>query len=144
VRDDVRLVDPSFADPLRSIGAGDVLFACTFRPYARQTLQLAAHARAAGARVVMVTDGRGHDFLEGADVVLAVAVESPTLLLSFTSVVCLLEALIAQVAMLDADRTHDMLTATARFVGEQQLLVERLPVPPSGRARRMPPPAPRR
>ncbi len=129
VRDDVRLVDPSFADPLRALGAGDVLIACTFRPYARQTLELAAHARAAGARVVMVTDGRGHEFLEGADVVLAVPVESPTLLLSFTSVVCVLEALIAQVAMLDADRTHDMLTATARFVGEQHLLVERLPVP---------------
>jgi hypothetical protein len=31
--------------------------------------------------------------------------------------------------MLDADRTHDMLAATARFVGEQHLLVERLPVP---------------
>ena len=128
VRDDVRLVDPSFADPLRSLGAGDVLIACTFRPYARQTLALAAHARAAGARVVMVTDGRGHDFVEAPDVVLAVPVESPTLLLSFTAVVCVLEALIAQVAMLDADRTHDRLAATARFVGEQHLLVERLPV----------------
>ncbi len=134
VHDNVRLVDPSFTDPLRSIGAGDALIACTFRPYARQTLDLAAHARAAGARVVMVTDGRGHDFLEGADVVLAVPVESPTLLLSFTSVVCVLEALIAQVAMLDADHTHDMLAATARFVADQHLLVERLPVPRAPRS----------
>jgi DNA-binding MurR/RpiR family transcriptional regulator len=129
VRADVRLVDPSFADALRGIGPDDALVACSFRPYARQTLELAAHARAGGARVIMVTDGRGHEFLESADVVLAVPVQSPTLLLSFTSVVCVLEALIAQVAMLDADRTHDTLTATARFVADHQLLVERMPVP---------------
>jgi DNA-binding MurR/RpiR family transcriptional regulator len=129
VRADVRLVDPSFADPLRDLGPGDALIACTFRPYARQTLALAAHARAAGARVILVTDGRGHDFIDAADVVLAVAVESPTLLLSFTAAVCVLEALAAQVAMLDADVTHTMLESTARFVAEQHLLVERMPVP---------------
>lgn len=128
VRADVRLVDPSFADPLRALGADDALVACTFRPYARQTLELAAHARSAGARVVMVTDGRSHEFLDAADVVLAVPVESPTLLLSFTAAVCVIEALVAQVAMLDADHTHDMLDATARFVAEQHLLVERPPV----------------
>jgi DNA-binding MurR/RpiR family transcriptional regulator len=129
VRADVRLVDPSFADPLRDLGPDDALIACTFRPYARQTLALAAHARAAGARVILVTDGRGHDFIDAADVVLAVAVESPTLLLSFTAAVCVLEALAAQVAMLDADVTHTMLERTARFVAEQHLLVERMPVP---------------
>jgi len=137
VRADTRLVDPSFADPLRALGPDDALVACTFRPYARQTLELAAHARAAGARVVLVTDGRGHEFIDAADVVLAVPVESPTLLLSFTAAVCVLEALAAQVAMLDADHTHDMLEATARFVAEQHLLVERMPVTrPGARPRR--------
>jgi DNA-binding MurR/RpiR family transcriptional regulator len=124
VRADVRLVDPSFPDPLRGLGPDDALVACTFRPYARQTLALAAHARAAGARVVILTDGRGHEFLEPRDIVLAVPVQSPTLLLSFTSAVCAIEALVAQVAMLDADHTHDMLEATAQFVGAQGLLVE--------------------
>jgi DNA-binding MurR/RpiR family transcriptional regulator len=127
VRADVRVVDPSFPDPLRGLGPDDALIACTFRPYARQTLKLVAHARAAGAHVVVLTDGRGHDFLETGDIVLAVCVESPTLLLSFTSAVCVIEALAAQVAMLDADHTHDMLEATARFVAGQDLLVE----PPS-------------
>jgi DNA-binding MurR/RpiR family transcriptional regulator len=126
VRADVRLVDPSFPDPLRGLGPDDALVACTFRPYARQTLSLASHARAAGARVVMLTDGRGHDFLAPGDIVLAVPVDSPTLLLSFTSAVCAIEALVAQVAMLDADHTHAMLEATARFVAAQDLLVERL------------------
>jgi DNA-binding MurR/RpiR family transcriptional regulator len=125
VRADVRLVDPSFADPLRGLGADDVLVACTFRPYSRQTLDLVAHARAAEARVVLVTDGRSHNFIRAADVVLAVPVESPTMLLSFTPAVCVLEALIAQVAMLDVDLTHDMLEATAAFVAEHKLVAAR-------------------
>jgi DNA-binding MurR/RpiR family transcriptional regulator len=130
VRADVRLVDPSFADPLRGIGPDDAVVACTFRPYARQTLELVAHARAAEARVVIVTDGRSHNFLDAADVVLAVPVESPTMLLSFTPAVCVLEALVAQVAMLDVDHTYAMLEATATFVGEQKLVAERPAVVP--------------
>ena len=125
VRGDVRLVDPSFPDPLRAIGAGDAVVACTFRPYARQTLALIDHVRAAGAHLILVTDGRGHGFIGSADVVLAVPVESPTMLLSFTPAVCVLEALVAQVAMLDADRTHDTLDATASFAAAQNLVVER-------------------
>ena len=129
VREDVRVVDPSFADPLRSLGAEDVVIACTFRPYARLTLRLMRHARAAGARLVVLTDGRAHDFVEPGDIVLAVPVESPTLLLSFTPAVCVLEALIASVAMMNADHTHAMLEATAEFVAEQDLVVERTPRP---------------
>jgi len=125
VHDDVRLVDPSFADPLRSLADDDVVVACTFRPYARLTLQLMAYARSAGARLVVVTDGRAHDFIDEADVVLAVPVESPTLLLSFTPAVCVLEALAARVAMLNVDETHAMLEATAEFVAEHDLVVER-------------------
>ena len=122
VRDDVRLVDPSFADPLRSLGAEDAVVACTFRPYARLTLALMRSVREAGARIVVVTDGRAHDFLDARDVVLAVPVESPTLLLSFTPAVCVLEALAARVAMMNADHTHAMLEASARFVSEHDLV----------------------
>jgi DNA-binding MurR/RpiR family transcriptional regulator len=124
-REDVRLVDPSFADGLRALGPEDVVLVCTFRPYARLTLQLLAHARRAGARIVVVTDGRAHDFLDDSDIVLAVPVESPTLLLSFTPAVCVLEALAGRVATMDADRTHDVLESTARFLAEQELVVDR-------------------
>lgn len=125
VRPDVRLVDPSFPDAVLGIGPEDALVACSFRPYARQTLELIALVRDAAARTVIVTDGRGHDFLDTADIVLAVPVESPTLLLSFTPAVCVLEALVAQAAMLDVDRTHDTLDATAHFVADRHLLVDR-------------------
>lgn len=127
VRTDVYLVDPSFPDPLREVGSGDALIACTFRPYARQTIVLLEHARTLGAQAIVVTDRGGLDFLAPEDVVLPVPVESPTIFLSFTPAVCALESLAAQVAMLDADRTHDSLVATARFVGEQGLVVDRGP-----------------
>jgi DNA-binding MurR/RpiR family transcriptional regulator len=75
--------------------------------------------------VIIVTDGRSHHFIKAADVVLAVPVESPTMLLSFTPAVCVLEALVAQVAMLDVDHTYAMLEATATFVAGQGLVAER-------------------
>jgi DNA-binding MurR/RpiR family transcriptional regulator len=131
VRDDVRIADPSFPDPLRSVGPDDVVVACTFRPYARLTLNLLQHARRAGASTVVLTDGRAHDFVEPSDIVLAVPVESPTLLLSFTPAVCVLEALAARVATMNADHTHDMLEATARFVAEHELVVDRAALPVS-------------
>jgi DNA-binding MurR/RpiR family transcriptional regulator len=112
------------------MGPDDALVAVTFRPYARSTLELVAHARAADARVIIVTDGRSHNFIQAADVVLAVPVESPTMLLSFTPAVCVLEALVAQVAMLDVDHTHAMLEATATFVAEHKLVAERPAIVP--------------
>lgn len=120
----VHLVDPSFPDPLRDLGETDAVLACTVRPYARLTLELVAHARSAGARIVLLTDGLAHDFIAGSDIVLAVPVESPTLFLSFVPALCVLETLAAQVAMLDADRTYDTLEATTRFEAQQRLTLE--------------------
>src|SRR4051794_27862425 len=53
VRTEVRLVDPGFTDEMRDIGPRDVLLACSFRPYARRTLELVAHAREARAKIVI-------------------------------------------------------------------------------------------
>jgi DNA-binding MurR/RpiR family transcriptional regulator len=122
VRDEVRLVDPGFPDPLRSLEADDAVVACTFRPYAKLTLALMRSARERGASLVVVTDGLAHDFIAPPDIVLAVPVESPTLLLSFTPAVCVLETLAARVAMMDADGTHAMLEATGHFVAEHDLV----------------------
>lgn len=125
-RANVSIVDPSFPDALRDLGPEDAVVAATFRPYSRETLDLIAHSRSAGARIVLLTDGRKRDFVTSTDVVLAVPVESPTLFLSFTPAVCVLEALAALVAMVDADQTYDTLEATARFVAGQRLTTERL------------------
>jgi DNA-binding MurR/RpiR family transcriptional regulator len=138
VRANVRLVDPAFPDPLRDIGPRDALLACTFRPYARQTIALTQHARSSGAAVIVVTDGYGHPFLEDTDTVLAVSVESPTVFLSFVSAVGALEALAAYVARIDPDETYETLEATDRFVESQRLMVE--PGSSTGKPKRVRPP----
>jgi DNA-binding MurR/RpiR family transcriptional regulator len=124
VRSNVHLVDPAFPDPLRDISPRDVLLACTFRPYARQTIALTKHARSSGAAIIVLTDGYGHTFLAGSDTVLAVSVESPTVFLSFVSAACALEALAAYVARIDPDETYETLEATDRFVESQRLMLE--------------------
>lgn len=123
-RKGVSLVDPSYPDPVRDLAERDAVIACTFRPYARATLDLVKGARAAGARIVLVTDGLGHDFIEPTDVVLAVPVDSPTLFLSFTPALCVLETLAAQVAMSDVDETYDTLDSTARFIDRSRMMLE--------------------
>jgi DNA-binding MurR/RpiR family transcriptional regulator len=124
VRANVHLVDPAFPDPLRDIGPRDALLACTFRPYARQTLALTKHARTNGAAVIVLTDGHGHTFFEPSDTVLSVAVESPTVFLSFVSAVAALEALAAYIARIDPDETYATLEGTDRFVESQRLMLE--------------------
>lgn len=124
VRSDVHLVDLGFPDALRDATSGDAVLACTFRPYARQTIDLLAHARRSGVRVVVVTDGHGHPFVREDDIVLAVPVGSPTMFLSFAAAVSALEALAAHVAHVDADRTHRTLSATDRFVAAHRLMAQ--------------------
>lgn len=128
-RSNVGLVDPGFPDPLRDLGPQDALIACTFRPYARTTLELAATVRAAGVPIVWVTDGLAHDFIQPGDIVLAVPVESPTLFLSFTAALCVLEALAALIAAHDPDVTYANLEATATFVNEHRIVVDRAAAP---------------
>lgn len=134
VRSNVELVDPAFPDPLRDLGRHDAVLACTFRPYARQTMLLVEHARRTGAHVVVLTDGYGHAFLADSDTVLAVPVESPTMFLSFASAVSALEVLAAYVARTDGDQTYHNLEATEQFVDALDLMLE--PGPPTGQRKR--------
>jgi DNA-binding MurR/RpiR family transcriptional regulator len=124
-RDRIGLVNPAFPDPIREFGPADVLIACTFRPYARNTVDLVAQARANGARIVLLTDGLALDFIGPDDIVLAVPVDSPTLFLSLTPALCVLETLCALVATRDPDRTYANLEATARFMEENDVTVDR-------------------
>ena len=124
VRRGVHLIDPSYPDAVRDLGSADVVIACTFRPYASQTVTLLARARSAGAAIVLLTDGLAHEFSAPSDIVLAVPVDSPTVFLSFTPAVCALETLAALVARLDVDETYETLDSTATFVDEHQLTVD--------------------
>jgi DNA-binding MurR/RpiR family transcriptional regulator len=133
IRSEVRLVDPAFPDPLRDLDGDDALLACTFRPYARQTIAMVRRAREARASVIVITDGTGHRFLEPDDLVLAVPVQSPTMFLSFVSALSALEALAAAISRIDPDHTYQTREATGRFLEGQELMLE--PGPVTGKRR---------
>ncbi len=123
LRDGVRLIDPGFPDEIADAGRGDVVLACLFRRYSRLTVDLLNMARAAGAAVVMLTDGRGHDFATQADHVLVAVATSPTLYDSMVAPLWALESLIAEVAAVDADRSRERLKAIEDFTEHHRLLL---------------------
>ena len=118
----VNLINPAYPDALRDLGPDDVVIACTFRPYAVNTLELLAEARTRGVSIVLITDGLAHEFIDPADLVLVVPVDSPSLFLSFTPAVCVLECLAALIAAQDPDLTYETLESTARFVEAHGLM----------------------
>jgi DNA-binding MurR/RpiR family transcriptional regulator len=124
VRPTVRLVDPAFPDELSAMDADDALVACLFQRYSRSTIGMLETAAKIGAKTVVLTDGRGHDFARRADQCLVASTDSPTLYQSMVAPLALLEALAAQIAALDPDLTRRSLEATERFNVGQGLLLE--------------------
>lgn len=123
-RPGVRLVDPAYSDEVATIGARDAIVACLFQRYSRSTIAILETAKHAGAHTVVLTDGRGHGFVDGVDEVLVCATDSPTLYRSMIAPVALLEALAAQVAALDPDLTRRSLEAAEQFTHDQGFLRE--------------------
>lgn len=124
VRPNVRLVDPGFTDELAHVGSQDAVVACLFRRYSRLTISLMRLAKEAGASLVVVTDGRGHDFAADADHVLAAQAESPTLYDSMVAPMWLLETLVAEAAALDPERTRRTLAIVERHTEDLGVLLD--------------------
>jgi DNA-binding MurR/RpiR family transcriptional regulator len=123
VRENVHLIDPGFPDEIADARPGDVVVACLFRRYSRLTVDLLKLARASGAHVVLVTDGRGHDFAAHADQVIVAVATSPTLYDSMVGPLFALESLVAEVAAVDPLRSRDRLKAVEDFTGDHRLLL---------------------
>lgn len=123
LRGGVRLIDPGFPDEIADAGPGDVVIACLFRRYARLTVDLLGMARAAGAEIVMLTDGRGHDFAAKSDHVLVAVATSPTLYDSMVAPLWALESLIAEVAAVKPKRSRDRLKTIEDFTEHHRLLL---------------------
>lgn len=123
VRADVHLVEPGFPDELADLTPRDVVIACIFRRYSRQTIALLDSARRAGATTIVVTDGRSHDFAQESDLVLAAIADSPTLYDSMVAPVWLLEALVVETAAADRERSRETLAAAEQFAQSQSLLL---------------------
>jgi DNA-binding MurR/RpiR family transcriptional regulator len=123
LRDGVRLVDPGFPDEIADAGRGDVVVACLFRRYSRLTVDLLKMVRQSGAHVVLVTDGRGHDFAAHVDQVIVAMATSPTLYDSMVGPLWALESLVAEVAAVDPARSRARLETVEDFTESHRLLL---------------------
>jgi DNA-binding MurR/RpiR family transcriptional regulator len=96
-RDSVFLVDghgTGLETQLRPVGRQDAVVVISFAPYSREACTAAEHARAAGAKLVALTDSDASPLALGADVVLPFAVASPSFFPSVAAGVALAEALL--------------------------------------------------
>lgn len=77
----------------RSLRAGDLLLAITFRPYADEVQELLAAAHATGARIVLITDDKDAPGTSQADVVFAVRDAEVRSFRSLNASLCLAQTL---------------------------------------------------
>jgi DNA-binding MurR/RpiR family transcriptional regulator len=123
LREGVQLVDPGFPDEIADAGPNDVIVACLFRRYSRLTVDLLKVARGSGAHVVLVTDGRGHDFAAHADQVIVAVATSPTLYDSMVAPMWAIESLVAEVAAVNPRRSRSRLETVEEFTEHHRLLL---------------------
>ena len=83
-------------DALANIGADDVVFALSFRPYAALAVRLCQFARGRGARIVALTDNKLSPLHRLADDSLFVAAEGPSYFNSLVGPVIVVERLLAR------------------------------------------------
>lgn len=124
VRSSVRLIDPGFPDELAGVGAEDAVITCLFRRYARLTIDLMASARGTGAKVVLLTDGRGHEFAADVDHLLIAVADSPALYDSMVAPMWALESLVTEVAAISPQSSRSRLETVEHFTDSHRLLLD--------------------
>lgn len=82
-------------DDLQRIDHKDVLFAATYRPYRRDTVEAARDSRARGAKLISLTDSRASPIAADADLLLLAPTSTPQFFPSMLAMIALLEGLLA-------------------------------------------------
>lgn len=103
-------------DALGRLGDGDCLLAIATQPCSRATVDAARWAREHGIRVIALTDERSSPLARHADCTLIAATDSDALLSSMTAMVCLVQALVNDVAARDPERTRASLSREERLL----------------------------
>lgn len=96
IREDALLVasaGTAFPDALMDVSGGDLLFAIFRHPYATQTVSIARHFAARGAKIILLTDSGFSPLSETADHQLTVNTEGVATFTSSVAVVSVLESL---------------------------------------------------
>lgn len=96
-------------DPLALSGRRDVLFVVSVLPYTRVTVEAAEHAKAAGLRVVAVTDSEVAPLAQLADDVVHVPTASPSFFHTMTPALAVAEIITAIVAGILGDAAVEAL-----------------------------------
>ncbi|MBM4195475.1 MAG: MurR/RpiR family transcriptional regulator [Gammaproteobacteria bacterium] len=77
---------------------GDLLIATSFRPYAKETAEIVAHAREAGAGIIAISDSRLAPIARGADIVFEIKDAEVRQFRSLTASLCLAQTLVISYA----------------------------------------------
>jgi len=85
-----------FPEQIINISKDDVIFAFSFPPYSKETIEAARYAKEREIKVISVTDKAANKIVQYSDVILQVFTESITISNSIMSVLVLLYSIIAQ------------------------------------------------
>lgn len=124
VNGNARLVDGAggtFLDSLRGVGAGDVLLAFSFRPYARDTVEAVDMALAEGAAIVAMTDSRVSPIARAARHVMLVDTASPNFFQSLVAPLSLTQQLLAAAVVQAGESGVKAIKDTERRLMQQQV-----------------------
>lgn len=94
-----------FTEQIINISKNDVIFAFSFPPYSKETIEAARYAQERSIKVISITDKATSEIVKYSDVFLQVSVESITISNSIMSVLLLLYSIIAQLGNELKDKT---------------------------------------
>jgi DNA-binding MurR/RpiR family transcriptional regulator len=112
-----RILAPGIGDlpeQLLAVAPGDVAVAFSFRRYTRETVEIFAAAKAAGASTIAISDSALSPLAQNADLTLAIPVEFPAFFESRTATLCIINALVLGIAL---TRRRETLAALKRHEG---------------------------
>ncbi|MEZ5843883.1 MAG: MurR/RpiR family transcriptional regulator [Hyphomicrobiaceae bacterium] len=112
-----RIMSPGIGDlpeQLLAVSPDDVAIAFSFRRYTRETVEILAAAKAAGAATIAISDSPLSPLAQRADLALTIPVEFPAFFESRTAALSLINALVLGIAL---TRRRETLAALKRHEG---------------------------
>lgn len=100
-----------FTEQIINVSKNDVIFAFSFPPYSKETIEAARYAQERSIKVISITDKATNEIVQYSDVFLQVSVESITISNSIMSVLVLLYSIIAQLGDELKDKTLETIEA---------------------------------
>ncbi len=122
VRPHVHVIHPWARETAGEMTTSDVLIACLFSRYSKDTIKLLDYAAQRELPVVAITDGLGHSFLDRVRVTLVAHTDSPTLYPTMVGAVALVEGLAAEVSAADPEVSRRTLEAAEELLRVQRHL----------------------